>query len=155
MKKTAIFLIVAVAVVLLLVGISALKKPASTQTAEVSNSDDKLNVNAESIEVVHFHATEQCVSCIAVGRLAKKTIEDKFPSELKNGTITFRDINLDLPENKETVAKYQASGSSLFVNAIAGGKDNIEEDATVWRLISNESQYISYFEKKLHNLMGI
>jgi len=144
-----------IGIILVMIVISiAVSGCSKRETTIDDNNSQSVITAAEKIEVVHFHATEQCVSCIAVGRLAKKTIEDKFPSELENGTITFRDINLDLPENKETVAKYQASGSSLFVNAIAGGKDNIEEDATVWRLISNESQYISYFEKKLNSLLG-
>jgi hypothetical protein len=36
-----------------------------------------------------------------------------------------------LPENKDMVIKYQARGSSFFVNAITAGKDNIKEDVTV------------------------
>jgi hypothetical protein len=52
------------------------------------------------------------------------------------------------------VIKYQARGSSLFVNAITAGKDNIEEDVTVWRLVSNKNQFISYFENKLNKLLG-
>ena len=110
--------------------------------------------SAEKIEVVHFHATQQCWSCITVGEYALKTIKEKFPEEYKNGTIVFRDINGELPENRDMVIKYQAGGSSLFVNAITAGKDNIEEDVTVWRLVSNESQFINYFQDKLNKLLG-
>ena len=60
---------------------------------------------------------------------ALKTIKEKFLEEYKNGTIAFRDINGELLENKDMVIKYQARGSSLFVNAITAGKDNIKEDA--------------------------
>ena len=110
--------------------------------------------SADKIEVVHFHSTQQCWSCITVGEYALKTIKEKFPEEYKNGAIVFRDINGELPENKDMVMKYQARGSSLFVNAITAGKENIEEDIRVWRLVSNESQFISYFQNKLNNLLG-
>lgn len=109
---------------------------------------------AEKIEVVHFHATQQCWACITVGQYALKTIKEKFPEEYKNGKIIFKDINGELPQNRDLVNKYRAGGSSLFVNAIIDGKDNIEEDITVWRLISNEAQFISYFQNKLNKLLG-
>ena len=109
---------------------------------------------ADKIEVVHFHATQQCVSCITVGKYALQTIKDKFPKEYASGKIVFKEINGELPENQAIVNKYQARGSSLFVNAIRGDKDDIAEDTTVWRLINSESQFISYFENKINSLLG-
>ena len=109
---------------------------------------------AEKIEIIHFHATQQCWSCTTVGQYALKTIQEKFPEEYKNGTIVFRDINAELPENRDIVMKYQARGSSLFINAIVNKNDNIEEDTAVWRLVSNENQFITYFENRLNTLLG-
>lgn len=123
---------------------------ASNQISIAETSADK----ADKIEVVHFHGTYQCWSCITVGKYALKTIKEKFPEEYGNGKIVFKDINGELPENRDMVMKYQARGSSLFVNAITNGKDNIEEDVTVWRLVINESQFINYFENKLNKLLG-
>lgn len=131
----------------------------------MSKSSDKQTINnsqmvasnlalASSIEVVHFHGARQCWSCITVGEYALKTIKEKFPEEYANGTIVFKDINGELPENKDIVIKYQARGSSLFVNTITGGEDNIEEDVAVWRVVGSESQFISYFEKKLNKILG-
>ena len=111
-------------------------------------------VPADKIEVVHFHGTQQCVSCITVGKFAIKTIQDKFPAEYASGKIVFKEINGELPENEAIVTKYQARGSSLFINAIRGEKDNIAEDTTVWRLVNSEEQYLSYFEGKLKTLLG-
>ncbi len=127
-------------------------------TAPASSSSDGLMSKsvqkADKIEVVHFHATQQCWSCITVGKYALKTIQERFPEEYKNGTIVFRDINGQLPENRDMVIKYQARGSSLFVNAIADGRDNIQEDIRVWRLITNENNFMDYFESKLKELLG-
>ncbi len=120
---------------------------ASDQMSEVETAADK-------IEVVHFHATQQCWSCVTVGEYALKTIKEKFSEEYENGIIVFKDINGELSKNRDIVMKYQARGSSLFVNAITDGKDKIEEDVTVWRLIGNQSQFINYFEDKLNKLLG-
>ena len=104
--------------------------------------------------MVHFHATQQCWSCITVGEYALKTIKEKFPEEYASGKIIFKDINGELKENQEIVVKYQAGGSSLFVNAIRGEKNDISEDVTVWRLVNSEAQYTTYFERKLKTLLG-
>jgi len=162
MQKKIIILIIGVAIV----GVGFFiarngNKPTEAQNTnnQMAKSQEELpmsttKISAEKIEVVHFHATQQCWSCITVGEYALKTIKEKFPEEYKNGTIVFRDINGELPENRDMVIKYQAGGSSLFVNAITAGKDNIKEDVTVWRLVSNESQFISYFQDKLNKLLG-
>ena len=117
------------------------------------NLMSKTRIGAEKIEVVHFHATQQCWSCITVGEYALKTIKEKFSEEYKSGKIVFKDINAELPANQDIVAKYQASGSSLFINAIKDGKDNIQEDVSVWRYVSNETTFINYFENKLRSLL--
>jgi hypothetical protein len=120
-----------------------------------ATATDSKSINpADKIEVLHFHATQQCWSCTTVGKYALKTIQEKFPEEYKNGIIVFKDVNGELPENKELVMKYRAGGSSLFINAISNGVDNIEEDVTVWRLVSNEQQFLNYFETKLKKLLG-
>ncbi len=125
-----------------------------TKKSQENLATSETKIPAEKIEVVHFHGTHQCVSCITVGKYALKTIKEKFPKEYENGIIVFKDINGELPENKDIVMKYQARGSSLFVNAIINGKNNIEEDVTVWRLVSNEDQFINYFQNKLNKLLG-
>jgi len=162
MQKKIIILIIVIAIV----GIAFLVARNGNTPTEAQSTDNQTaksqeelpmsmaKISAEKIEVVHFHATQQCWSCITVGEYALKTIKEKFPEEYKNGTIVFRDINGELPENKDMVMKYQAGGSSLFVNAITAGKDNIEEDVTVWRLVTNEDQYINYFQNKINNLLG-
>lgn len=128
---------------------------AASEDASVVNASTDVPVqNAEKIIVVHFHGTQQCWSCIKVGELALKTIKEKFPQEYENGTIIFKEINGELPENHNTVMKYQARGSSLFVNAIVDGSDNISEDITVWRLISDENKFMNYFQNKLNKLLG-
>ena len=164
MKKSIVVILIAAAIVGIL--FSIFKNNNQSSTAQVSSnliSKDKNNEGkqldeekqlAEKIEVVHFHGTHQCWSCITVGEYALKTIKDKFPEEYKNGTIVYKDVNGELAENKDIVMKYRAGGSSLFINAIKGGVDNIEEDVTVWRLVTNEDQYINYLQNKINNLLG-
>jgi hypothetical protein len=132
---------------------STAPQPSPTASAEGLMSK-MVQQKADKIEVVHFHATQQCYSCITVGKYALKTIQERFPKEYENGMIVFRDINAELPENRDTVIQYQARGSSLFVNGITGGQDHIQEDVRVWRLVNDEQAFMDYFEGKLKELLG-
>jgi len=124
-------------------------KVASEQKSPAKTAEVKNFKPAEKIQVFLFHATQRCVTCITIGKYAKETVEQKFPDELKSGKIDFREINIDLPENKELATKFKATGSSLFINSIIDGKDNIETDVEVWRLVSNEQGFISYLSEKI------
>ncbi|PIS14348.1 hypothetical protein COT64_03120 [Candidatus Shapirobacteria bacterium CG09_land_8_20_14_0_10_39_12] len=169
MKKTLVAILIGLFVLVILFFVfknnRQLSTPSATDNLISANKDissvtsnDNLTIEeeivAEKIEVVHFHATQQCWSCLTVGEYALKTIKEKFPEEYKSGKIVFRDINGELPANRDIVVKYQAGGSSLFVNAIKAGKDHIKEDIDVWRLVTDESQFINYFQNKLNKLLG-
>jgi hypothetical protein len=111
---------------------------------------------ADKVEVFMFHSTQRCPTCIKIGQLAKATIEERFPEQLKSGKIEFREINIDLPENKLLAEKFQAVGSALFINAIRGGQDDIKEDVTVWQLASGESvKYKDYLSDKINAILGL
>jgi len=153
-KKIIIGCAITLAVIITLVVFSLGSPKSETNTLDQDQSLMSVAGRpADKIEVVHFHATHQCWSCITVGEYALKTIKEKFLEEYRSGKIVFKDINGELPANKDIVAKYQASGSSLFINAIKDGKDNIQEDVNIWRYVSNEATFINYFEDKLRSLL--
>lgn len=135
------------------------KQPAANQQKEVVAKSEQLPTSniasaPEKVEVFLFHRTVRCSTCIAIGKLADKTVQEKFPEEVKSGRIVFKEINIDLPENKELAEKFQASGSALYINAIKNGQDNIEQDTKVWRLTGDETAFISYFENKLNMIIS-
>ncbi|MFH0818716.1 MAG: nitrophenyl compound nitroreductase subunit ArsF family protein [Patescibacteria group bacterium] len=148
-------------VIICLIAISAVyfltKKPKSNEVNVNINTNIVIaekDLPADRIEVIHFHGTHQCFSCITVGKLSLQTIKDKFPAEYKTGKIVFKDINSDLPENKELANKYGAVGSALYFNKVVDKQDNFEEDAEVWRLVTNEEKYLVYFEEKIKTLIN-
>ncbi len=132
-------------------------QPANTNaTGEIANETQAKSVknSADKIEVYYFHRTQRCYSCVTLGQYIKETIEQKFSEETRNNIINFREINVDLPENKNLVIKFQASGSSLFINAIKNGQDNISQDTNVWRLLNNKSQFKNYLANKINSFLG-
>jgi len=141
--------------ILILVGLKFNKPTASTKENNISKTikKDIKTIPAEKIQIFLFYATQRCTSCTTIGKYVKETIEQKFPEELKSGKIEFREINSDLPENKELATKFKATGSALFINSIIAGKDNIKVDTQVWKLISNEQSFISYLSDKINTIL--
>ncbi|MDD4625172.1 MAG: nitrophenyl compound nitroreductase subunit ArsF family protein [Candidatus Pacebacteria bacterium] len=108
---------------------------------------------AEKVEVFLFHRTQRCITCTTIGKLAGKTVEERFGPEVLSGKIVFREVNIDEPQNKALAEKFQASGSSLFINATREGGDNIQEDMEVWRLTNNPAAFKNYLENKINALL--
>jgi len=102
------------------------------ETAVVAEEKEIPDVKkADRIEVINFHATQRCVSCTTLGKLSEKTITERFANEVASGKIIFKSVNVELRENTEIVNLYQASGSSLYINAIKDGKNNIVQNVKV------------------------
>jgi hypothetical protein len=127
--------------------------PAAAPIENNKAAEVELPTNADQVIIVHFHGTQQCWSCIEVGKLTQKTLEANFTEELDSEKIVFKEINGELPANKDIVQKYQARGSSLFINAIKDDQDHIAEDTTVWRLINSQEKFNEYLTEKINNLL--
>jgi len=64
----------------------------ATEPRKESKPLTQEKVVADKIEVVHFHSTHQCWSCITVGEYALTTIKEKFPEEFASGKIVYKDM---------------------------------------------------------------
>lgn len=101
--------------VIILILISTLGK---AQNNQQENQDKQV-----LIEVYDFHSTNRCVTCKAIESNTQYTLDTYFAEEIKNGEITFQIINIDDDENYELAKKFNASGTSLFLNIINSEKE--------------------------------
>ncbi|MDZ7611230.1 MAG: nitrophenyl compound nitroreductase subunit ArsF family protein [Candidatus Moranbacteria bacterium] len=129
----------------------------SNPTSSAANDDlprSQAKIDADKVVLANFHGTQRCVACETVGEYSEETVKQRFKEEVQEGKVVFKSINGQLPENKELVQKYQARGSSLYINAIKDGEDNIKEDTRVWRLISSEEKFMDYLENEINSYLG-
>ncbi len=87
------------------------------------NKDNSSDPTASKIEVLDFHSTHRCMTCNAIEKNTKYTLNTFFSQELKEDKITFQAINVDEKENEKIAEKFQSSGTSLFLNVIKNGKE--------------------------------
>jgi hypothetical protein len=86
----------------------------------IAQTTQKQSTTKAKIEVLYFHATNRCPTCLAVENNARKTIEENFKTELLKGTIKFVSINIDDKANDAMVKKYQVTFSTLLIIRKAG-----------------------------------
>jgi len=94
----------------------------------LGKTQDKKNVqqsNSNKIEVIDFHSTHRCMTCNAIEANTKYTLKTYFSSEMEKGIITFQSVNVDKKVNFAKAEKFQASGTSLFLNVIIDGNETI------------------------------
>lgn len=121
-----------------------------TEAKSGLNEDSLIEkTKAEQIEVFYFHSTARCVSCLKLEEYTRNTINSFFQEELSDGRLNFKEINVDLAENKEIVQKFQAVGSSLKINEIYEGQDHIEEDVKIWRYLNDQNSFDNYLQERI------
>lgn len=91
------------------------EKNAVTETTVASNT-----VDASITNVYYFHGKQRCKTCIAVGDLTKKTIEETFAD---NDKVKFIEVNTSEKEFADLVEKYEVSWNALI---IAKGNQSID-----------------------------
>ena len=95
----------------------------TTQTTENAADTSAVAASSAKLEVLYFHSTNRCVTCNAVENNAKKLLEEKYKTELDNGTIKFTSYNVDDEVNKPLAEKYQISFSTLLIVNKAGAEE--------------------------------
>ena len=142
MNKKYIYTGIGIAVLLLLV-FTVPKYFNGNATA----SGMQISKDIEKLEIIHFHGTNQCYSCITMGDMAEETVNTYFKEELEWEKITFAHLNGELSQNREKVVKYGATGSSLWIGTYyKDGTFKAEENVNVWYKINNKQGYLDYLK---------
>jgi hypothetical protein len=121
-------------------------------TGNAQNNEQKTENVTDKIEVIDFHSTRRCMTCNAIEENTKFTLSNYFAEELESGRITFQSINVDEEENYKMALKYEAAGTSLFLNVIIGGEET-QIDITNFAFQNGRNQ--EDFAKKLKNKIEV
>lgn len=77
----------------------------------------------DRIEVLDFHTTHRCRTCLTIEQLTKEVLAESYPGEIEKGLIAFRLINADEEANEAIVKKYLAFGTTLVISTVSNGQE--------------------------------
>jgi len=116
--------------------VSACKVPEPDNSSGLPPSIDN------GVEVVYFHRAQRCSGCIRMQDMTEYTLNTYFADELESGEIVFIAVNLQDATNADMVQKFGAYTSSLFLNDVEDGADDIEELTDVWFVLWDEEGFV-------------
>lgn len=98
----------------------------------------------------YFHGTRRCRTCKKIEALTDATIKSNFKTELGNGLLEWKAVNIDAQENKHFIKDYNLYTRSVVVVNINGGKQthwkNLER---IWQLVNKEENFKQYIKEEV------
>jgi hypothetical protein len=102
------------------------------------------NHTVSGVDLVFFHPVPGCDSCDQVGRYANDTVHTYFAPELASGRISYRDVNLNLPENRDIANRYGAYDNSLWIGVQDERGFHSTEIIDIWYYAYNREEFMTY-----------
>ena len=85
-----------------------------------NKKEETIEIDPEVVNVFYFHGKQRCKTCVAVGDVARQTVETAFAG---NEKVIFTEINVSEKNNEALAEKYKVSWNALI---IAKGEDFVE-----------------------------
>ncbi len=127
-------------------GLEAAAGPAAEPAAKPSEA---------TVVAYYFHVTARCATCRAIESYSKEAIERGFAAEIKAGTVEWRPINVQLPENRHFIRDYKLFTRSLVLARMKDGKQlewrNLEK---VWDLAGRKDEFLRYVQTNVKEYLG-
>jgi hypothetical protein len=109
---------------------------------------------AERVEVVYFHRTVRCVTCLRAEEWTRYTVETHFADELASDKVTLQSIDYQDEANANIVEKYDAYGSQLFINTVQDGTDHIEQATDLYPLLYSKEAFVNALKSKIEKCLN-
>ena len=116
MKKITIILMAA----LLVCGIAGACMPGK------SGGETALDITTPSdstVEIIYFHGKQRCATCVAIERETKALVEEELASQVKDGKVSFRIVDISTDQGRRLASQFKVSFSSLFLVTSEGAQD--------------------------------
>ena len=104
------------------------------------------NHTVTRVELVFFHPVPGCDSCDQVGQYANDTVNTYFGPAVAQGRLIYRDVNLNLPENRGIVSRYGAYDNSLWVGVQDETGFHTTEIVDIWYYAYNRDDFLQYLK---------
>ena len=94
----------------------------------------------ERVTVYYFHSSLRCETCLFVEGLAEATLRAEFPEEFVKGTLSWRPLDRQHPENGQFITQFDLTSNDLVVvRESAGAKPIWEKIPDLWEQASTRN----------------
>lgn len=127
---------------------------AETTDSKVTNEHPETTAeNGEVLRVYYFHTSYRCPSCLKIERYTKEAVEDSFEVALENGSMDFKQINIEEKGNEHYADDYKLYTKSVVLSEKIDDTEkewkNLDQ---VWELLRNEDKFKSYIVSEIQKI---
>lgn len=109
---------------------------------------------AETV-VYYFHGNARCTTCRTIEAYANEAVELGFGQELADGTLSWRVVNVEPPENRHFIQDFQLVTRSVVLAEYRDGTvvrfENLDQ---VWQLVRNKQRFVDYVQSETKAFLG-
>jgi hypothetical protein len=126
------------------------KEPAAKQKGKTPSLLTEEKTQNAKVIAYYFHGTFRCTTCRTIEQYSHEAIQTYFAKELANGSLEFRPVNVDEPDNKHFIQDYQLVTRSLVLSLVSDGKEmkwkNLPD---VWNLVRDKEKFYQYVKDEV------
>ena len=128
----------------------------AAETSSAGSSQAAVQKNEQStMRVYYFHGNIRCKTCNKIEALTKKTLEEGFAAQLKNGSMELQVVNVDKAENEHFVDDYELAVRSVVLSQLKQGKEaRWRRLDKVWQLVHDEAAFAQYLRDEISLLLN-
>ena len=134
---------------------SALLIPLLSCNAQTTKNEPKVSDSnaSDKIEAYYFHFTARCTTCKTIEANAKADLESLYPSQVKQGLITFQSLNLDEESTRAIAQKLGVTGQTLLL--VKGDqKINLTTEGFMYAVVKPD-KFKEIINEKVDGLLAI
>ena len=104
-----------------------------------------------TVNVFYLHTYKRCYSCKMIEKITREAINTHFRNELRNGTLTYKLINIEIKENNHLITDYKLITKSIIVSEVMNGNEtrwkNLDK---IWQLLQNHPEFKKYIKNEIN-----
>lgn len=146
--KRAAPIVVEVCVVVLAISLWSVTTVGMAEEAATAADEDE-------VVAFYFHGDFRCTTCRTIEAYAAEAVNGGFADQIASGSLEWRVVNVERPENKHFIEDFQLVTRSVVLAEYHDGKvvrwQNLDK---VWQLVRDKDRFVSYVQNELGGFLG-
>jgi hypothetical protein len=150
-------LLVVASVAYLVAGGARGRTASNQETLQAGAASDGNAAPAAAHRVIayYFHGSQRCKTCLTIEAYTAEAIRASFADALSDGTLEWKVVNIEEPENEHFVEDYQISTRTVVLVEMQDGKQiRWSPLGRVWELVGDKPAFMAYIQDETKGYLG-
>jgi hypothetical protein len=132
--------------------VDSVRGRAGSQANSASKGD---TAAADRVIAYYFHGSQRCKTCLTIEAYTAEAIRTGFADALSNGTLEWKVVNIEEPENEHFVEDYQITTRTVVLVEMKDGKQvRWSTLDRVWDLVGDQPAFAAYIQEETKGYLG-